>query len=89
MPNATVRGPTHATAHHNGHPGGRNGVDFHHCVAQCQYCGPDSSAWALGGLVVSLFVAVGAAARWLVRHPTAALVLAVVAMAAGTVAGGR
>lgn len=85
MPNATARGPTSATAHHHG----RDGVDFHHCVAQCQFCGPDSSAWALGGLIVSLFVAVGTAAAWLVRHPAAALVLAVVAVTAGTVFGGR
>lgn len=60
-----------------------NVVHHHdHCALRCPYCGPDSSAWAVGELFVAGVVAIGVLTWWLVRRPLAALVVAVVVLSA-------
>jgi hypothetical protein len=46
-----------------------------HCAVRCPYCGPDSSAWAIGEVVVAGVVAAGVLAWWLIHKPVAALII--------------
>jgi hypothetical protein len=58
----------------------RGSVVHHHdhCGLRCPYCGPDSSAWAVGEFLVASLVAVGRLAWWFARHPAAVVAAAIV-----------
>jgi hypothetical protein len=58
----------------------RGSVVHHHdhCALRCPYCGPDSSAWAVGELVLAAVIALAVLGWWLARNPAVALAVAVI-----------